>query len=685
MMTGEKAMSEPTVLFVDNHVDFLDTRAEFLEQAGYRVLKAYTLGQAKQQLLNSYFHVAVVDIRMEDDDNPNDLSGLRLCEDLARESVPVVLLTEFPGLDSMGRALRPNPDGSRLAVDYVDKRDGPQALIQRLESAFQNEVRINWRLKIRWGWDENLRQPHNLVSLIDPDLLWEYLRDRAEELEDVLRKVFFNYRQLTIGRIIVRRRGKLFLKAVAHTSQGREEWFVLLCGERHEVENERNRYDDFISGEVGSRSAVVVSYEKARHFAAVLYRLPNCATIEDVVPFVQFYQEQPANRVAVVVRDLLTASLGRRHKDGMERRHVSIHKLYHEWIGKALNTPSSRSEWEVRLDSVCQGALSAGIKELECTSHGLDLRTATREVFSYPSPLTCLSTSSLNSKCSVLYGIIQGNLDGKNVLVDDAALTWVLDFGHMSKAPLVRDFVSLETAVKFSMLRCKNLTLYHDLERRLLAQHDLGEAVNAEGLAPDAEKALTVIGEIRSCAADALGPEMNVYLIGLLLQMLKYVLDYQPREALRYTRGEMFIFAYALLSSGMICRRLTVPSERLKHLPPRAATSLWLDESEKQVWVEGRPVTLTTREFKFLAYLYQRANESCERSAIAEHLSRTGQPDLHPSQVKELDRDLLNSLVRRLRKKIEPNPSHPKYIVTVRGIGYRLVLDEAPVDIDSHT
>lgn len=33
------------VLFADNDPDFLNTRAEFLEQAGYRVLKAYTLAQ----------------------------------------------------------------------------------------------------------------------------------------------------------------------------------------------------------------------------------------------------------------------------------------------------------------------------------------------------------------------------------------------------------------------------------------------------------------------------------------------------------------------------------------------------------------------------------------------------------------------------------------------------------------
>ena len=39
------------------------------------------------------------------------------------------------------------------------------------------------------------------------------------------------------------------------------------------------------------------------------------------------------------------------------------------------------------------------------------------------------------------------------------------------------------------------------------------------------------------------------------------------------------------------------------------------------------------------------------------------------------DRDMLRQLVRRLRTKIEPDPSNPIYIQTIPGLGYGLVKD----------
>ena len=34
--------------------------------------------------------------------------------------------------------------------------------------------------------------------------------------------------------------------------------------------------------------------------------------------------------------------------------------------------------------------------------------------------------------------------------------------------------------------------------------------------------------------------------------------------------------------------------------------------------------------------------------------------------------------IRRLREKLEADPSHPKHLLTVRGLGYRLVREAAP-------
>jgi DNA-binding winged helix-turn-helix (wHTH) protein len=245
-------------------------------------------------------------------------------------------------------------------------------------------------------------------------------------------------------------------------------------------------------------------------------------------------------------------------------------------------------------------------------------------------------------------------------------------FGRTGLGPLVQDFVSLETSVKFDILRETDVTERHELERRLLATRHLGENVDANDVRPEVEKALRVIEQIRSQAAGVVGPEMEPYLMGLLFCTVERFLGYQPE--LRYTREEVVRFTHTLLSMGMICQRLATWEDLLQDLPPQAAESLWIDADNREVWVEGRQVTLTPQEFRLLKYLYDHANQLCERAAIAKHVFGMDFPDLHPVHRKSLRRNPINSAIRRLRKDIEPNPSRPKYILTVRGMGYKLVL-----------
>ena len=97
---------------------------------------------------------------------------------------------------------------------------------------------------------------------------------------------------------------------------------------------------------------------------------------------------------------------------------------------------------------------------------------------------------------------------------------------------------------------------------------------------------------------------------------------------------------------------------------------LWLDEGVAVVWVEGRLVTdLTRLEFEVLRYLYRRLGQVCTREEIM--------AALYPAETLDPDKagadNPVDTLVRRLRKAIEPAPGHPRYLLTLRGHGYKLV------------
>lgn len=88
---------------------------------------------------------------------------------------------------------------------------------------------------------------------------------------------------------------------------------------------------------------------------------------------------------------------------------------------------------------------------------------------------------------------------------------------------------------------------------------------------------------------------------------------------------------------------------------------LEVDPRARQARVRGHPIVLTAREFDLLVFLMSRRGRVCRREELLEQLWGTHHGD--PAT--------LTVHVRRLREKIEVDPSRPQRIQTVWGVGYR--------------
>ena len=105
-------------------------------------------------------------------------------------------------------------------------------------------------------------------------------------------------------------------------------------------------------------------------------------------------------------------------------------------------------------------------------------------------------------------------------------------------------------------------------------------------------------------------------------------------------------------------RRMDSQSANLKYEFP----GLVIDLSRRQVWVDGERADLTTTEFEILRFLAAHPGWVYSRQQIMEQLwegdfyGEARSADVH---------------IQRIRKKIEPDPKAPRYIQTVRGIGYK--------------
>lgn len=90
-----------------------------------------------------------------------------------------------------------------------------------------------------------------------------------------------------------------------------------------------------------------------------------------------------------------------------------------------------------------------------------------------------------------------------------------------------------------------------------------------------------------------------------------------------------------------------------------------VDLQKHQVTFEGAPLELTPSEFDLLVYLMQNAHRVVSPPELVEIVR-----DYRPEDLYEA-RNIIKWYVHRLRQSIEPDPSHPRFVINVRGVGYR--------------
>jgi two-component system response regulator RegX3 len=98
--------------------------------------------------------------------------------------------------------------------------------------------------------------------------------------------------------------------------------------------------------------------------------------------------------------------------------------------------------------------------------------------------------------------------------------------------------------------------------------------------------------------------------------------------------------------------------------PVREVGGVRLDLGLRQVVIDERPVYLTTSQFKLLALLTEEPGRIVTRREIMHRLWDSSHAG---------DEHVCDVHVSNLRHKIERDPRNPERIVTVRGMGYRLV------------
>jgi ActR/RegA family two-component response regulator len=161
------------ILIADNNADWLKSLTGIVQDGGFSIISASTRRGAEAVLSKREADVAVLDLRLEDDTDDYDISGIEIAEKSDR-MVPKIIVSEFGSVTDAAQSLKIDIDGYPQIVDFVKKTDISTDLIRSIERAIKikdawhatAQVRLLNQLRTDYDDAREEAKVHYKVSLI---------------------------------------------------------------------------------------------------------------------------------------------------------------------------------------------------------------------------------------------------------------------------------------------------------------------------------------------------------------------------------------------------------------------------------------------------------------------------------------------------------------------------------------
>ncbi len=133
------------ILLVEDLERFSTPLMRWLDGEGYRVTLADTYDKALSALDEKHFHLAIVDIRLQDDDEENE-QGMTLLGDVEKRQLddvmPCIMLTAYARVDTILEATQ-----EYQVARYIQKKSGYRTeLLKAVRELFDGQIKISSHL-----------------------------------------------------------------------------------------------------------------------------------------------------------------------------------------------------------------------------------------------------------------------------------------------------------------------------------------------------------------------------------------------------------------------------------------------------------------------------------------------------------------------------------------------------------
>jgi hypothetical protein len=317
--------------------------------------------------------------------------------------------------------------------------------------------------------------------------------------------------------------------------------FIVKIGRRDKTATEEANYRKHVEPFLVGNRATQLSAQYSPHLGALKYTLAGTPAI-DVVEFEQFYEHHTASEIIGVLNNLFRMTCAPWYEGHTAPELKSLRDLYLE----AFNLQRQPSRLPNEIKSFYP----------EFDPHARTLSWLGQTLLN---PLHWLEDND-PSVMPVRRSITHGDLHASNILIDKAGNCFLIDFYRTAHSHILRDFIELETDIKFRLMGDLTSEEFAPLEETLIElQHPAQALALPVGLPETAQKAAHIIAGLRAEAwrlLDALQSDVShiqrEYLTSLLMGTLNILRlrHYKETPALQPRR------TLALLSAAMICQQL---------------------------------------------------------------------------------------------------------------------------------
>jgi hypothetical protein len=255
---------------------------------------------------------------------------------------------------------------------------------------------------------------------------------------------------------------------------------------------------------------------------------------------------------------------------------------------KSLNLADDRhvKELETRVAELLSFSQFATNVKADGSSHiKIDLGSVSERL---PNPLVfALREHWSNNNQSTIFGppsltaITHGDLNGDNILVSQGNKGFLIDFFKTGFSPIFRDFVVLESIIKFELIQTLNLAERYQFERDLLMPVSLSDTITVSAELeqnPEVKKVVAAVASLRRLASKvSLSNDPYEYYVGLLFYALKEMVGFSSGSETTCCDVRQF---HAFLSAAKISEKL---SKRLDQTENRKAISIFLNYASEDL------------------------------------------------------------------------------------------------------